>query len=167
MVGAAALIALGLVAGCSAPLEGRPEENRAQAAEYAEEVTSSREAASSSQKAADELAALEAECALFLARAGETIDAYNAFIDAANADAADIGAKAALAVGALRSAADRAEEASTALPPDLGGLFVDYATTYRDLAAAVDSGERGDDLNTLAGRGDELRDSIRAACPTS
>jgi hypothetical protein len=124
-------------------------------------------AASSSQKAADELAALEAECALFLTRAGDTIDSYNAFIDAANTDAADAGAKAAQAVGALRSAADRAEEAGPALPPDLAGLFVDYAATYRDLASAVESGERGDYLNTLAGRGDELRDSIRAACPTS
>ncbi len=164
---AAAVIGLALVVGCSAPVEGHPQENRAQAAEYAAEVTSSMAAASSSQKAADELAALEAECALFLTRAGDTIDSYNAFIDAANTDAADAGAKAAQAVGALRSAADRAEEAGPALPPDLAGLFVDYAATYRDLASAVESGERGDYLNTLAGRGDELRDSIRAACPTS
>ena len=76
-------------------------------------------------------------------------------------------AKASAAAVALRAAADGASTSIPSLPAELTGLLTDYANNYRDLAAAVDSGQRGDNLNTLASRGDELSDSIRAACPTS
>ncbi|KAF0961409.1 MULTISPECIES: hypothetical protein [unclassified Rhodococcus (in: high G+C Gram-positive bacteria)] len=164
---AAAIVGVGVIAGCGAAIEGTAQQNDSQAAEYAAEATSSSVAASSSQKAAAEREALVEQCTMFVTRAGETIDTYNTFIDAANAEAADTGAKASAAAAALRSAADGANAATPALPPDLTGLLTDYANNYRELAAAVDGGQRGDILNTLASRGDELSDSIRAACPTS
>ncbi|RZL70076.1 MAG: hypothetical protein EOP32_42005 [Rhodococcus sp. (in: high G+C Gram-positive bacteria)] len=164
---AAAIVGAGVIAGCGSAIEGTAQQNDSQAAEYAAEATSSSVAASSSQKAAAEREELVTQCTMFVTRAGETIDSYNAFIDAANADAADTGAKASAAAVALRAAADGASTSIPSLPAELTGLLTDYANNYRDLAAAVDSGQRGDNLNTLASRGDELSDSIRAACPTS
>lgn len=162
LAGAVGALAVGIavIAGCSSTIEGTAQQNDVQAAEYAAEVTSSSIAASKSRAAA----MLDEACSAFFERSDATVGTYNAFIDAANADAPDVDAKATEAANALRSAAEVAAEEAGTLPTPLAGLFDDYADTYRELAGAIAAGRFGADLNDLAHRGDDIKDAIGVEC---
>lgn len=162
LVGAmgALVVGFGLIAGCSAAVEGTPRPNDAQAAEYAAEVTSSAAAASSSRAAAQ----VDQACSALFEQAAAAVDPYNAFIDAANVEAPDVDEKAAAAATAYRDAADAARDDAADVPPELAALFDDYAAIYSDLADAVESDKKGDALNVLADRGYDIKNAIAAEC---
>ncbi|NLE81151.1 MAG: hypothetical protein GX610_16520 [Rhodococcus sp.] len=162
LVGAtgALVVGFGLIAGCSAAVEGTPRPNDVQAEEYAAEVTSSAAAASSSRAAAQ----VDQACSTLFDQAAAAVDPYNAFIEAANQEAPDVDEKAAVAVEAYRDAADSARDDAGDVPPELAALFDDYVSIYSDLADAVESGKKGDFLNVLSDRGYDVKNAIAAEC---
>lgn len=163
-VATAALTAGGVIAACSNTVTGTAQVNRTELALYTSEVRASSAAASSSRAAVIEQAAGDA-CSAFRDANSHSIDVFNAYIDASNADAPDTRAKADTAMNALRSGAGKIEsELSPTVPGAVTTALRDYISDSTALADMLERNAPTDEMNTLIDKFNATKDSAVDAC---
>lgn len=166
LAAAAAATATGiiLIGACSKQVSGTAEVNQTDLAAYVADVTSSSVAASSSKAAAVKKSA-KAACDTFRTENKNSIDIFNAYIDASDANAPDQEAKADAAVTSLRNTASQVGLKVTGdVPSSLATSLRKYRDDANALADTLARRAEIDPLNAAIDTFNATKDSTFDAC---
>jgi hypothetical protein len=171
VVGSLAAAAM-VIVGCSSVTDGSPKVDAAEAPVYRASVSASIEesAASSSARESERQEALTTEaihtsCETLSTSSVEAITAVNDYVDAFNANAGDIAARAGPATDALNHSADEvARSMSEPLPPELKDAMNAWVDAARGVATAVAGNYGPEEFNVAITRLNDTKTTALNLC---
>jgi hypothetical protein len=170
-MGSLAALAM-IIVGCSSITEGTPKVDAAEAPVYRASVSASIEesAASSSARESERQESLTTEaihssCEALSTSSVDAITAVNTYVDAFNANAADVGAQAGPAIDALNHSADLvARSVSDPLTPELRDALNAWVDAARGVATAIAGNYGPDEFNSAITRLNDTKTTALNLC---
>nr|WP_083410625.1 hypothetical protein [Mycolicibacterium rutilum] len=161
-----------VIVGCSTVTEGAGSADRAEAPVYRASVSASLEesAASSSARESERQASITKEaihdsCETLSSSSVDAITAVNAYVDAFNQSAGDVGAKARPAIDALNHSADAvARSVSDPLAPELRDSLNAWVDAARSVATAIEGNYGPEEFNAAISRLNDTKTSALNLC---
>ncbi|WP_422750186.1 hypothetical protein ACN27E_02030 [Mycobacterium sp. WMMD1722] len=164
-----------IVVGCTSVTRGTAEVDRAAAPEYRASVSASVEesiaqssARESERQASLTTAAIHTSCEDLSSSSVDAINAVNAYVDAFNENAADVGARARPAIDALNISADLVSSGNTeVLSPALRAALDGWVGAARDVAGTIQRNAGPVEFNEAINRLNDSKEIALELCDAS